>query len=89
MALQISLSTTPVGIGAPAAYLRVATFRGDKNKIYANVEIYLNADARNSHSTPVAQHEYEMNLLDLRGPILPALYNWLKLKPEFVDAIDC
>lgn len=89
MALQINLPVTAVGLACGAAYARIATYRGNKDKVYAWVEVHANQAARENQSAPVAQKEYEFDLANLQGPLLPALYSALKLDADFAEAIDC
>jgi hypothetical protein len=89
MALQINLPVTAIGLPCGAAYARVATYRGNKDKVYAWVEVHATSSARENQAAPVAQHEYEFDLANLQGPLLPAIYGMLKLLPDFVDALDC
>jgi hypothetical protein len=89
MALQVNIPMSAIGISFGAAYVRIRGFRGDKNKIFANLATYANADARQNEMAPIAQEEIEIDMASLQGPLLPALYGYLKLRPEFLDAIDC
>lgn len=89
MALQIDLPVTAVGIPCSSAYARIATFRGTKEKVYAWVEVHASASARQNQAATIVANEFEFDLASLQGPLLPALYNALKLLPDFADAIDC
>lgn len=89
MALQMSISGSNVGVPFSSAYIRIYQVHGNKEKL--NVICWVNASvaARQSEAAPVAQYDYEIPLSALQGDLFPAIYNWLKLQPEFANAIDC
>lgn len=89
MAIRANLATSSVGVGFNDAYVRVLQFRGDKEKVYVTVGAYATEAARQAGSATVGSSEYQINPADLQGDFLPSVYNWLKLQPEFADAVDC
>lgn len=88
MALMLSLSTSPLGVGFPAAYARVARVHGDKDGIRALVEIHANAGARVAGAQPVETRVHDLPLQD-DAPLYPAVYDALKALPDYAGAVDC
>ena len=88
MALQLSLATSPMGVGFSAAYARIARVSGDKTRANTMVEIYANEAARQANAQPI---ETRMHSLPMPSdaPLYPAMYGALKLLPEYAGAVDC
>ena len=89
MALRMNISSSSIGVPFTDAYAKIHLFRGDKTKLYFTVQWFASAAARQTESASVASHEYQVDFDTIQGDLLPALYNWLKLQPEFADAVDC
>ena len=89
MALRANIPSSAIGISISNAYVRVLRFRGDKDKVYVNVGAYASETARHGGAATVTSAEYQIETSSLQGDFLSSVYNWLKLQPEFADAIDC
>jgi CO/xanthine dehydrogenase Mo-binding subunit len=88
MALMLNLPTSPLGIGFPNAYARVAGVNGDKTAIRVMVEIHATEAARAAGAHPI---ETRLHTLPLPSdaPLYPAVYDALKALPEYAGAVDC
>lgn len=88
MALKLNLEQTQFGIPAPEAYARIISFSGDKNNIQVQVCFYYDENARNVNGAAIRTEAYYINVADLSGDIIPALYTALKTLDPYKDAID-
>ena len=88
MALQINLPTTQFGVPAPAAYARVTNFFGNKDNVQVQVAIHYNADARHADMATVLEHAHYINIADLKGDLLPAIYGVLKTMSQYAGSTD-
>jgi hypothetical protein len=89
MALQIALPITEFGVAAPQAYAKVTAFGGDANKIRVRVSVFFDKDARQKNLTTIKSNSHDIATKDLKGEILPGIYNILKTLPEYNGAVDC
>ena len=85
MALQCNY-TTRFGFVQTDAYIKIATFDGDKTKIDLVVAIYASQAARDSGADVLETKPYRIPYSD--GLSIAALYTHLKTKPEFGGAMD-
>lgn len=88
MALQLNLASTQFGVPAPQAYARITNFFGSKDSIQVQVAIYYDANARNENMATVMEHAHYINLEDLKGDLIPAIYGVLKTFSQYEGAID-
>lgn len=88
MALQLSMPTSPLGIGFPSAYARIARVSGDKNSARAMIEIHANEAARQAGAQPI-ETRIHTSPMPSDAPLYPTLYSALKLLPEYAGAVDC
>ena len=88
MALQLSMPTSPMGVGFPTAYARVARVHGDKNQASIMVEIHANEAARHANARPIEARLHSLPM-PADAPLYPAVYGALKLLPEYAGAVDC
>ena len=88
MALQLSMPTSSLGVGFPAAYARIARASGDKNSARVMVEIHADEAARQAGARPIETrlHAFPM---PADAPLYPAVYGALRLLPEYAGAVDC
>ena len=88
MALKLSLNQTQFGVPAPDAYARITNFFGTKDQIQVQVAIYYNEDARHSNMATVKEEAHYIALEDLKGDLIPAIYNVLKTFSNYEGAVD-
>ena len=89
MALQLSLPTTQFGVPAPQAYARITNFFGTKDQIQVQVAIYYNEDARHQNMSTVKENAHYIAMEDLKGDLIPAIYEVLKTMADYQGATDC
>lgn len=89
MALKLNLGQTQFGVPAPQAYARITNFFGSKDQIQVQVAIYFNEDARQQNMATVKENAHYINIEDLKGDIIPAIYSVLKTFSDYEGAEDC
>ena len=87
MALKLSVQTQ-FGVPAPEAYARITNFFGTKDNLQVQVAIYYNEDARHSNMSTVLEHAHYIALEDLKGDLIPAIYEVLKTFSQYEGAVD-
>mgnify|MGYP003118829011 CR=1 FL=1 len=65
MALQLNLTTTPVGIPLPESYARIEFVRLLGSDALIAVKFYANAEARQSDSQEIDQRSYQTSVASL------------------------
>ena len=88
MALKISIPSTQFGIPAPEAYARITNFFGTKDNLQVQVAIYYNEEARHSNMATVREDAHYIALEDLKGDLIPAIYEVLKTFSQYEGAVD-
>ena len=88
MALRLSVETQ-FGVTAPQAYAKITNFFGTKDQIQVQVAIYYNEESRQNNMSTVKQNAHYINVEDLQGDIIPALYTVLKTLSDYAGAEDC
>jgi hypothetical protein len=88
MALKLAVQTQ-FGVPAPDAYARITNFFGTKDQIQVQVAIHYNEDARHSNMATVREDAHYIAIEDLKGDIIPALYEVLKTFSQYAGATDC
>jgi hypothetical protein len=89
MALKLSLATTQFGVPAPQAYARITNFFGTKDQIQVQVAIYYDEEARHSNMATVREDAHYIAIEDLKGDLIPAIYEVLKTFTQYEGAEDC
>ena len=89
MALKLNLESTQFGVPAPQAYARITNFFGTKDQIQVQVAVYYNENARHSNMATVLEHAHYISISDLKGDIIPAIYEILKTFGQYQGAVDC
>jgi hypothetical protein len=89
MALKLSLELTQFGVPAPQAYARITNFFGTKDQIQVQVAIYYDEAARESNMATVREDAHYIAIEDLKGDLIPAIYNVLKTFSQYEGAEDC
>jgi len=89
MALKLNLASTQFGVPAPEAYARITNFFGTKDNLQVQVAIYFNEEARQNNMTTVKENAHYIAVEDLKGDLIPAIYEVLKTFTDYVCAQDC
>ena len=87
MALKLSVETQ-FGAPAPDAYARITNFFGTKDQIQVQVAIYYNEDARLANLATVKENAHYIAIEDLKGDLIPAIYEVLKTFSQYEGAVD-
>lgn len=88
MALKLAVQTQ-FGVPAPEAYARITNFFGTKDQIQVQVAIYYDESARFSNMATVKENAHYIAVEDLKGDLIPAIYEVLKTFSDYADAVDC
>jgi hypothetical protein len=89
MALKLNLPTTQFGVPAPQAYAKITNFFGTKDQIQVQVAVYYDENARQGNMATVREDAHYIAIEDLKGDIIPAIYDVLKTFSQYQDAEDC
>jgi hypothetical protein len=87
MALRLSVQTQ-FGAPAPDAYARITNFFGTKDQIQVQVAIYYNENARHSNMATVREDAHYIGMEDLKGDLIPAIYEVLKTMSQYNGSTD-
>ena len=87
MALKLAVATQ-FGVPAPDAYARITNFYGTKDQIQVQVAIYFNEDARQQNLSTVKENAHYIAMEDLKGDLIPAIYEVLKTMADYQGAVD-
>ena len=88
MALKLNLNQTQFGVPAPEAYARITNFFGTKDQIQVQVAIYFNEEARQGNMATVKENAHYIAIEDLKGDLIPAIYDILKTFSDYEGAVD-
>jgi hypothetical protein len=88
MALKLSVATQ-FGVPALEAYAKITNFYGTKDQLQVQVAIYFNADAREQNLSTVKENAHYIAMEDLKGDLIPAIYEVLKTMADYQGAEDC
>lgn len=87
MALKLSVATQ-FGVPALEAYARITNFYGTKDQLQVQVAIYYNEDARHQNMSTVKENAHYIAMEDLKGDLIPAIYEVLKTMADYQGAVD-
>ena len=87
MALKLSVPTQ-FGPSADEAYARITNFYGTKDQLQVQVAIYYNEEARHGNMATVKENAHYIAIEDLKGDIIPAIYEVLKTMADYQGAVD-
>jgi len=87
MALKLSVATQ-FGVPAPEAYARITNFYGTKDQLQVQVAIYYNEEARHGNLSTVKENAHYIAMEDLKGDLIPAIYEVLKTMADYQSAVD-
>ena len=88
MALKITAINNTNGQQETQAYARITNFFGTKDQIQVQVEVHATEQARQAGWPSVAQHAHYVNMEDLKGDLIPAIYSVLKTLTPYAGAED-
>jgi hypothetical protein len=88
MALELSLASTQFGVPAPKAYAKITNFFGTKDQIQVQVAIYYDEAARQGNLATVREDAHYIAIEDLKGDLIPAIYEVLKTFSQYEGAVD-
>ena len=87
MALRLPVQTQ-FGVPAPEAYARITNFYGTKDQLQVQVAIYYNEEARQGNLSTVKENAHYIAMEDLKGDLIPAIYEVLKTMADYQGAVD-
>jgi len=88
MALKLAVATQ-FGVPADEAYAKITNFYGTKDQIQVQVAIYFNEEARHGNLSTVKENAHYIAMEDLKGDLIPAIYEVLKTMADYQGAVDC
>ena len=88
MALKLNLALTQFGVPAPQAYAKITNFFGTKDQIQVQVAIYFNEEARQGNMATVKENAHYIAIEDLKGDLIPAIYEVLKTFSDYAGSTD-
>jgi hypothetical protein len=88
MALKLSVQTQ-FGVPADEAYAKITNFYGTKDQLQVQVAIYYNEEARHNNLSTVKENAHYIAMEDLKGDLIPAIYEVLKTMGDYQGAEDC
>ncbi len=88
MALRIQATNSTNGQQETQAYARITNFFGTKDQVQVQVEIHATEEARQAGWPSIQQQAHYINMEDLSGNLIPAMYNVLKTFTQYEGATD-
>ena len=88
MALKITATNSTNGQQETQAYARITNFFGTKDQIQVQVEIHATEEARRAGWPSIQQQAHYINMEDLSGNLIPAMYGVLKTFTQYEGATD-
>jgi hypothetical protein len=88
VALLISAVNNTNGQQEVQAYARITNFFGTKDQVQVQVEIHATEEARKAGWPSIQQQAHYVNMEDIEGDFIPALYNVLKTFTQYAGSTD-
>ena len=88
MALRITATNNTNGQQEVQAYARITNFFGTKDQVQVQVEIHATEEARQAGWPSIQQQAHYINMSDLEGDLIPAMYNVLKTFTQYAGSTD-
>ena len=88
MALLITAINNTNGQAETQAYARITNYFGTKDQIQVQVEIHATEEARKAGWPSIQQQAHYINMEDLSGDLIPAMYNVLKTFTQYAGSTD-
>lgn len=87
MAIQKDFQTDS-GIDLTNAYFRIDTFRGDRERTFLGVGVYVSQQAREEGKPPAGWLEFTLPTPNTSSNMFADAYTWIKTQEGFDDAVD-
>ena len=88
MALRIQATNNTNGQQETQAYARITNFFGTKDQVQVQVEIHATEEARQAGWPSIQQQAHYINMSDIQGDLIPAMYGVLKTFTQYSGATD-
>ena len=88
MALLITATNSTNGQSETMAYARITNFFGTKDQVQVQVEIHATEEARKAGWPSIQQQAHYINMEDLEGDLIPAMYEVLKTFTQYANSED-
>jgi len=88
VALKISAINSTNGQSETQAYARITNYFGTKDQIQVQVEIHATEEARKAGWPSIQQQAHYINMEDLEGDLIPAMYRVLKTFTQYAGSED-
>jgi len=88
MALKITATNSTNGQQEAQAYARITNYFGTKDQIQVQVEIHATEEARKAGWPSIQQQAHYINIEDLEGDLIPAMYGVLKTFTQYAGSED-
>jgi hypothetical protein len=88
VALLISAVNNTNGQQEVQAYARITNFFGTKDQVQVQVEIHATEEARKAGWPSIQQQAHYINVSDLQGDLIPAMYGVLKTFTQYAGSTD-
>jgi len=90
MALKITAVNPTNHEEVTTAYAKVGNFfRAGDGAIQVQVQVYHSQDMRHANANTIKENSHYINLEDLKGDLMPAIYEVLKTYSDYAGAEDC
>jgi hypothetical protein len=86
MALKIVATNNTNGQAETQAYARITNFFGTKDQLQVQVEIHATEEARRAGWPSIQQQAHYINMEDLEGDLIPAMYGVLKTFTQYAGS---
>jgi len=89
MALKITAINPTNHEEVTTAYAKVGNFfRSGEGAIQVQVQVYHSEDMRHVNANTIKEDSHYINLEDLKGDLMPAIYGVLKTFSQYEGAVD-
>ena len=90
MALKITAVNPTNHEEVTTAYAKVGNFfRAGGGAIQVQVQVFHSEDMRHANANTIKEDSHYINLEDLKGDLIPAIYEVLKTYSDYEGAEDC
>lgn len=87
MALQMQ-HETQFGLTLENAYVRILSFRGDRENVMVCAGFYASKEARDLEKPAIETTEFSLSTPNAEDNFFAAIYAHMKTLPQFTSAID-